>query len=94
MIAKERFSSAYLWHWYAGLGAYTIAREGLESVPLLMGAPRWALREYAGLYLKCACLAPLKNAAWLRTLRQAGLMRGYILEARRRTAARADTTRS
>jgi glycosyltransferase involved in cell wall biosynthesis len=84
VIAEERLSAAYLWYWYSGLGSYTVAREGLAEVPLLMGAPRWAVREYAGLWLKCVCLAPFRNAAWLRSLRQAALMKGYIHAARRR----------
>lgn len=87
VISQERLTSKYLWHWYAGLGAYTIERHGSAPVPLVMGAPRWAVRRFAGLYLKYACLLPLKNATWLRTLRQAALMRGYIQAAREKSGA-------
>jgi glycosyltransferase involved in cell wall biosynthesis len=89
MIGQERLSTSYLWHWYGGLGAYTAEQHGVAPVALVMGAPRWALRQYAALCVKYACLSALKNPAWLRTLRQAALMRGYIQEARRRAAARA-----
>jgi glycosyltransferase involved in cell wall biosynthesis len=87
VISNERLNSEYLWHWYAGLGAYTIERHGNAPVPLLMGAPRWAVRQYAGLYLKYACLLPFKNAQWLRTLREAALMRGYIQAAREKSGS-------
>jgi glycosyltransferase involved in cell wall biosynthesis len=87
VIGSDRLSAPYLWHWYGGLGAYLVEQDSAIPAARLLGAPRWAVRQYAGLYLKYVCLWPLKTEAWVRTLRQAALMRGYIRAARDRSAA-------
>jgi glycosyltransferase involved in cell wall biosynthesis len=84
LIVAERLTSNYLWHWYSGLGSYVAYREGIKmDVPKMFGAPRWAVKKYALLRAKSALLTPMRSAAWLRTVREAALMEGYIREARR-----------
>ena len=86
-VASERMQSSYLWHWYGGLGTYVAHREGAKpDVARVFGAPRWAISKYAGLLAKYCLLTPTRSSAWLRALREAALMRGYISEARRLTA--------
>lgn len=80
-IPAARLTTRYLWHWYGGLGAF-VARRGVAPTALLLGAPRWALRRYALLLAKYWLLAPFKGKRWMRTLRDAGLMKGYIAEIR------------
>ena len=89
VIGNERLNPRYLWHWYTGLGAYTHERNRhATAVPLVMGAPRWAVRQYVGLRLKTSCLSFRKDARWLRSLRDAALMLGYIQASRRQIMAK------
>ena len=84
LITPDRLTRAYLWHWYGGLGSHMAQRAAIPpDVPRLLGAPRWAVKTYGQLLLKYWLLCPFKGPMWIRALRQAAVMRGYLVEARR-----------
>jgi len=88
-ITVDRLTLDYLWHWYGGLGSFVVQRRGITTdVPLLFGAPRWAIRRYATLRLKYWLLYPFKRRAWVQTLREVSLMKTYLSEARRAVSNR------
>lgn len=82
-IPKRRMSAAFVREWFRCNGQ-SAARAGVFAgpAPTLFGAPRWAWRAYLAYRLKAAALAPVGNRAWFRALRQAGVLRGVIDEAR------------
>jgi len=89
VITADRLTLEYLWHWYGGLGSYVAQRAGIVTdLPLLFGAPRWAVKKYAGLLLTYWLRYPFKRRAWFETLREAALMRAYLDEARRVVSAK------
>jgi len=94
-ITADRLTTDYLWHWYGGLGNFVAQHSGIATdVPLVFGAPRWAIKRYATLWLKYWLLYPFKRRAWFQTLREAALMQTYLAEARRAVTIRREETTS
>ena len=84
VLAAERLTIEYLNHWYAGLGMHVARRAGIRfDVPILFGAPRWAVKKFVILRAKRAILRPTRSARWVKAVREAALMQGYVAEARR-----------
>jgi hypothetical protein len=89
-IPKERLTRRYVWRWWAGEGATAIRRSGLPDAVYILGMPRWAIRRYLGLQLRC-CWSWLRNHPdWGRDFKRAAQAWGVLTEARvQRKAGRA-----
>ncbi len=86
-ISAERLTYRYIAHWYTGLGVGLARSAGTFEGARIFGYPRWALRQYAALQARVALGAARRDAAWVKDVRSAGILRGYLAEARRRAAA-------
>jgi glycosyltransferase involved in cell wall biosynthesis len=85
-IGAERLTYRYIAHWYTGLGVGIARSAGTFDGARIHGYPRWALRQYAWLKARVAIGALRRDAAWVNNVRSAGILRGYLAEARARTA--------
>jgi GT2 family glycosyltransferase len=85
-IPSSRLTTDYAGRWYRGAGRTVIRQNGLGDPKLLLGVPRWVLREYAVMSLLSYCLSPLKGPRWFHAFRKASTLRGIIDEYRERRA--------
>ena len=81
-ISEERLTYRYIAHWYTGLGVGLARSAGTFDGARIFGYPRWALRQYAGVQARVAMGAVRRDAAWVKNVRAAGILRGYLAEAR------------
>jgi glycosyltransferase involved in cell wall biosynthesis len=86
-ISEERLSYRYVSHWYTGLGVGLARSGGTFDGARIAGYPRWALRQYAWLQARVAAGALRRDASWLKDIRSAGILRGYLAEARAQSLA-------
>lgn len=82
-IGVERLTYRYISRWYTGLGVGLARTAGTFEGAQLFGFPRWALRQYAWQLARVAFGAWRRDAVWLGDVRQAGVLAGYLAEARR-----------
>jgi len=85
-ISAERLTYKYIAHWYTGLGVGIARSNGTFDGARLFGYPRWALRQYAWLQARVAAGSTRRDVAWVRNVRSAGILRGYLAEARQSPA--------
>jgi glycosyltransferase involved in cell wall biosynthesis len=85
-IPSSRLTTDYAGRWYRGAGRTVVRQNELGATKLLLGVPRWVLREYAITSILSYCLAPLKGPRWFDAFRKSSTLRGIIDEYRERRA--------
>ncbi len=81
-IGENRLTYRYIAHWYTGLGVGIARSAGTFEGARLFGYPRWALLQYAQLQARIAAGAVRRDVSWVKNIRAAGILRGYLAEAR------------
>jgi hypothetical protein len=81
-IPADRLTLDFVYRWYVGAGRTQFRLAGAPPGAQVWGAPRWAVAEYLREAVKMWCYSPFKGPRWLKSFRQAAILRGVIAEAR------------
>lgn len=86
-IPKQRLNADFLWRLNYGGGKSYVRMKGRRDVPMIAGAPRWAVVSYWKNRLGSWLLSPLKSERWIETFVRSAQLRGMIDESRANSEA-------
>ena len=80
-VTSQRLNRAFVWKRFHQSGRTKVRLGELATCKMILGMPRWALRQYLENLVLSQILFPLKNERWLRALKRAAVCRGILEEA-------------
>jgi glycosyltransferase involved in cell wall biosynthesis len=79
-ILPERLNVQYVWEHSQAAGRAEMRLSEVKEWRLLLGVPRWILRQYWQARLKCLSLALSRGTAWLRAYKTTAFYKGMLDE--------------